>query len=122
MRGAVFDPEIGLDFDDPANSYAAEVASDQSRAQKGPRGRDSVTREQFTSVAGPAEGGSGVEFGRLAQEKIETRSPGSKPEIRCIRAGTTTSRIAPPIWDWWISRSWPRRSWSMSPGKGSGSV
>ena len=75
MGGQIVGTDVGLDFNDPANSYAGEVLSDQSAADQGAGHRLAVAGQQLAQICRPAVDGM-----RLAQGKIATRSLGSRPD------------------------------------------
>ena len=96
----VIDADVGLDFNDPADSYAGEVRSDQSAADQG--------ASDLQAIAGQKHAGiyrAGEDAKRLAQGNIDTKSLGSRPDRMCMIGDTNVSRIAPAIRDWCISRS-----------------
>ena len=100
MGGQVIGANVGLDFDDPANSYAGDAISDQSAADQGTGDVLAVAGQQLARIWHAS--GDGM---RLAQGKIATRSLGSRPDRMWTIGGTNVSWIAPPMWDWLISRS-----------------
>jgi len=121
VGGLVVVTSIRFEFYDPANSYARSVVSDQSGAEKRVCSRQAIAGQQVTRECVLERGGRHETEG-MAQGKSATRSPGNSHASRCMTIGTTASRIAAPMCDWVISRSWTHRSWPISSGNGAGIV
>jgi hypothetical protein len=80
MRRAVCQPDIGLDFDDPADSFAGGIPADQPGPENLSRYRQSFTRDESSVRVVRGSERRWSARSRLAQGNIETRSLGSSAE------------------------------------------